>query len=123
MSVKPGVTPIPVVFHNLQEYDSHLIMQVITETEGNLTCNNMDRSHMSFSIGQLRFVESAQFLLASLDKLVKSNDPDSLLIVREYEPHLNRVGLFLKKGIYPYEYMDDFELTFRRNESSSERRF
>ena len=65
--------------------------------------------YISFSIGQLRFIDNAQFVLASLDKLVKSNDPDSLLIVREYEPDPNKVWLLFKKGIYPYEYMDDFE--------------
>ena len=58
--------------------------------------------YIYFSIGQL-------FLIASLDKLVKSNDSDSLLITKEYEPDLNKVELRLKKGIYPYEHMDDFE--------------
>ena len=65
-------------------------MPDISETTGDLKCiaNNMEK-YISFSIGQLRFIDSAQFLLASLDKLVKSNDPDSLLITKEYEPDLN----------------------------------
>ena len=29
LKTKPGVTKIPVVFHNLKGYDSHLIMQKI----------------------------------------------------------------------------------------------
>ena len=49
--------------------------------------------YICFSIGQLRFIDSLQFLNASLEKLVKSNDPDSLLIYSEYEPDLNKVEL------------------------------
>ena len=110
LSVKPGKTIIPVVFLNLRDYDSHLIMQAISETEGDLKCiaNNMEK-YIYFSIGQLRFIDSLQFVNASLDKLVKSNDPDSLLITSNYEPDFNKVGLLLKKEMYPYEYMDNFE--------------
>ena len=62
LSIKPGTRPIPVVFHNLRGYDSRLIMQAISETEGNLKCitNNMEK-YISFLVGQLRFVDSAQF--------------------------------------------------------------
>ena len=67
-------------------------MQAMSET-GDLKCiaNNMEKCISS--IGQLRFIDSAQFLLVSLDKLVKSNDCESLLITSEYEPDLNKVGL------------------------------
>ena len=63
-----GKTIIPVVFHNLRGYDSHLIMQAISETEGNVNviANNMEK-YISFSIGQLRFLDSLQFLNTSLD--------------------------------------------------------
>ena len=54
--------------------------------------------YISFSIGQLWFIDSLQSLNASLEKLVKSNDPDSLLITKEYEPHLNIAELLKKKG-------------------------
>ena len=92
--MKPDKTIIPVIFHNLRGYDSHLIMQAISETKEKLDCiaNNMEK-YISFSIWQLRFIDSLQFLNASLEKLVKSNDPDSLLITKEYEPDLNKVKL------------------------------
>ena len=69
-------------------------MQAISETKEKLDCiaNNMEK-YISFSIWQLRFIDSLQFVNASLEKLVKSNDPDSLLITKEYEPDLNKVKL------------------------------
>ena len=45
LKIKPGVTKIPVVFHNLKGYDSHLIMQKIHTAKGNITCipNNAEK--------------------------------------------------------------------------------
>jgi hypothetical protein len=62
---------IPVVFHNLKGYDSHLIMQHIGKFDGRISCipNNMEK-YLSFSLGNLVFIDSLQFLNASLDKLV-----------------------------------------------------
>ena len=49
LSLKPYKTIIQVIFHNLRGYDSHLIMQAISETEGDLKCitNNMEK-YISF---------------------------------------------------------------------------
>ena len=98
---------IPVVFHNLRGYDSHLIMQSIGALEGKITCipNNTEK-YISFAIGNLRFIDSAQFLLASLDKLVSANTPESFRITAQYEPDPIKQKLLLRKGIYPYEYID-----------------
>ena len=107
--LEPYKTIIPVFFHNLRGYDSHLIMQVISGMKEKLQCiaNNMESTFL-FSIGrQIRFLDSLQFLNAPLDKLVKSND--SFPITRKYEPDPNKVELLLKKGNYPYEYMDNFD--------------
>ena len=71
LRLSPKTTTIPVVFHNLRGYDSHLLMQAISKVEGRVSCipNNTEK-YISFSLGQLRFIDSAQFLLAPLDKLV-----------------------------------------------------
>ena len=73
LRLNPKTTTIPVVFHNLRGYDSHLLMQAISKVEGRVSCipTNTEK-YISFSLGQLRFIDSAQFLLASLDKLVSS---------------------------------------------------
>ncbi|MEW8548359.1 MAG: hypothetical protein AB2693_33055, partial [Candidatus Thiodiazotropha sp.] len=82
LKIQPYRTKIPVVFHNLKGYDSHLIMQKIHKAHGRITCipNNAEK-YISFSIGQLKFLDSFQFMASSLSKLVE-NTPD-LKITRE----------------------------------------
>ena len=103
-------TTIPVVFHNLRGYDSHLLMQAISRVEGRVSCipNNTEK-YISFSLGQLRFIDSAQFLLASLDKLVAANRPEAFKITAQYEPDHRKRQLLMRKGVYPYEYMASWE--------------
>ena len=101
---------IPVVFHNVKNYNSYLIMQELGKF--NLKINvipNSREKHMSFSINnKLRFIDSFQFLSSSLDSLVKnlSND-DFKYMTQEFDN--NVLGLVKRKGFYPYEYMSDFE--------------
>ena len=51
-----------------------------SKVEGRVSCipNNTEK-YISFSLGQLRFIDSAQFLLASPDKLVAANPPEVFL--------------------------------------------
>ena len=99
---------VPVVFHNLRGYDSHLLMQAISKVGGEITCipNNTEK-YISFSLGQLRFIDSAQFLLASLDKLVSANK--SFKIINTFQPDEDKRKLLMRKGVYPYEYMDSWD--------------
>ena len=48
-------------------------------------------------------------LLASLDKLVAANRPEAFHITARYEPDHQKRTLLLRKGVYPYEYMDSWE--------------
>ena len=107
LRLSPKTTTIPVVFHNLRRYDSHLLMQAISKVEGRVSCipNNTEK-YISFSLGQLRCIDSAQFLLAPLDKLVAANKPEAFQITARYEPDC---ALLMRKGLYPYEYMDSWE--------------
>ena len=110
LRLDPKTTVIPVVFHNLRGYDSHLLMQAISRVEGRISCipNNTEK-YISFSLGQLRFIDSAQFLPTPLDKLVAANPPETFQITAQYEPNQQRRELLLRKGVYPYEYMDSLE--------------
>ena len=109
LRLNPKTTAIPVVFHNLRGYDSHLLMQVMSRVKGMVSCipNNTEK-YISFSLGQLRFIDSAQFLLASLDKLVAANPAEAFQITARYEPNQQLRELLLRKGIYPYEHMDSW---------------
>ena len=109
LRLDPKTTTIPVVFHNLRGYDSHLLMQAISKVEGRVSCipNNTEK-YISFSLGRLRFIDSAQFLLAPLDKLVAANQPEAFEITAQYEPDHQKRQLLMRKGVYPYEYMDSW---------------
>ena len=106
----PKTTTIPVVFHNLRGYDSHLLMQAISKVEGEISCipNNTEK-YISFSLAQVRFIDIAQFLLASIDKLVAANPPEAFRITAQHEPNRERRELLMRKGVYPYEYMDTWD--------------
>ena len=66
---------IPVIFHNLSDYDSHIIMKGI----GAMECPddiepipyNMEK-YMAFKLGSLRFLDSMQFMKSGLDKLASN---------------------------------------------------
>ena len=92
LKIKPGITKIPVVFHNLKGHDSHLIMQKIHSTKGNITWvpNNAEK-YISFSVGQLRFLDSFQFMASSLAKLVDATDKDDFKITQNsFNPSRSR---------------------------------
>ena len=88
LRLDPKTTSIPVVFHNLRGYDSNLLMQAISKVQGRVSFipNNTEK-YISFSLGQLRFIDSAQFLLPSLDKLVAVNPPEAFQITAQHEPN------------------------------------
>ena len=109
LRIDPDKIKIPVFFHNLRGYDAHLIMQHIGEQDGTLSCipNNREK-YVSFSWRQLEFKDSAQFLLASLDKLVKSNKKETFKHTQKGQTN-EEFELLIRKGVYPYEYMDSWE--------------
>ena len=84
-------------------------MQAMSKVEGKVSCipNNTEK-YISLSLGQLRFIDSAQFLLASLDRLVSANQPEAFRVTAKYEPDEEKRSLLFRKGVYPYEYMDSW---------------
>ena len=111
--IGPGNFKIPIVFHNLRGYDGHFIMQnigKIVNEKGKLKIgvipNNMEKC-IGFTLGdQLTFIDSFQFMSSSLEKLVSNLPKDSLRYTSEvFEGR--KLELMYKKGVYPYDYMDD----------------
>ena len=107
LRLDPKKVQIPVLFHNLGGYDAHLLMQAMARVPGEIKCipNNTEK-YISFSLGNVKFIDSINFLQSSLDKLVKSTD--SFPIMQRTFMEEDKRRLLLKKGIYPYEYMDSF---------------
>ena len=100
---------IPIVFHNLKGYDGHFILKGFKKNffgKGNINCipNNMER-YLSFSIDNLRFIDSLQFMNASLDKLSSNLSFDEFIHIRRHS-FPDGVHLLLRKGVFPYEYWD-----------------
>ena len=62
---------LPVVFHNLRGYDSHLIIkkafEVVKDKENIDAIPNSGEKFMTFTIGNLKFIDSLQFLAGSLE--------------------------------------------------------
>ena len=107
LRIYPKTTPIPVVFHNLRGYDAHHLMQAMSLQQKEVTCiaNNMEK-YITFSLGNLRFIDSLNFMQGSLDSLASATPNESLKITSTIS---NGSELLYKKGIYPYEYMDSWE--------------
>ena len=84
---------VPVIFHNLRGYDSHLIIKEISkfDVKGNVIPNGLEK-YMAFTINtNLVFIDSMQFMNSSLDSLVKNySDNDIKYLSEEFS------GEFLK---------------------------
>ena len=118
---------IPVFFHNLTGYDSHLFIKKIGITEGNIDCiPNNEEKYITFSktikTGEYKnkrgetknkyfkivFKDSLKFLSASIDELVSNTPKDNLKIIDKHYPP-EQAKLLKQKGFFPYEYMDTIE--------------
>ena len=122
---------IPIVFHNLSGYDAHLFIKELasSSTEGakmGVIAKNKE-DYISFSIKEevdkyidkngiekskeieLRFIDSFKFMSSSLDSLVNNLARRGSEFFGFEEYSKNQYKLLIKKGIYPYEYMTDWD--------------
>ena len=115
---------IPVVFHNLKGYDSHFIMQEIGDiAKKNVYVDKKGREHemsinvipcnmekyMAFMLGQhLVFIDSFQFMSSSLSNLVNNLPAEAFKHTGQVFQG-EQLSLMIKKGVYPYDYMNSFE--------------
>ena len=82
---------IPVILHNLRGYNTE--------------------KYISFSIDNLDFIDSLQFMNVSLDKLVfnVTKDCSDKFPILKQQIDSDKIPL-LRKGVYPYDYMDCAEV-------------
>ena len=101
---------VPVIFHNLRGYDSHLIFNELDKLDVKISVipNGLEKYMALFLNKNLVFIDSMQFINSSLDKLVKNlSDEDFKYLVEEFGSE--NLELLKQKGDYPYEYMNSFE--------------
>ena len=124
---------IPVVFHNLAGYDAHLFIRELAKytKDVGVIAKNME-DYISFSIKveadryvdknreekykeiDLRFIDSFKFMSSSLDSLLNNLGRGGHKFWGFEKYSNSQRELLIKKGIYPYEYMDNWN---RFNES------
>ncbi|XP_049887050.1 uncharacterized protein LOC126381638 [Pectinophora gossypiella] len=110
---------LPVFFHNLSGYDSHLFIRELGEMPGNLnllakTKENYISFTKLFSLGNnqympIRFVDSFRFLGTSLEKAAENLNKSDFIHLSHFYPLKEQFDLLTRKGIYPYEYMCDWK--------------
>ena len=121
---------IPVIFHNLKRYDSHLLLPELGKFNKKISIipNNM-QTYMSFSVGNektykdnktgkpkkkdwfnLRFIDSFGFMASSLSQLVVDLKQSGL---DKFKNVLQEFGsdaeLMTRKGIYPYSFINGYD--------------
>ena len=119
---------IPVVFHNLAGYDAHLFIRELAKytTHMGVIAKNVEDC-ISFSIKvevdkyvdkegnerpreiELRFIDSFKFMSSSLDSLVNNLAKGGHKFWGFEEYSDKQRELLIRKGIYPYEYMDSWD--------------
>ncbi|XP_023314539.1 uncharacterized protein LOC111693627 [Trichogramma pretiosum] len=109
---------VPVIFHNLSGYDSHLfIREVATGFPGRVWVLPQTKeryiSFVKFMEDQrlsFRFIDSFKFMASSLDKLAKNlKQQPTLRKVFGQDYNGAQIDLLTKKGVFPYEYISSLE--------------
>ena len=122
---------IPVVFHNLLGYDAHLFIRELAASVpggakmGVIAKNKEDYVTFSIKVAvdkyvdkngvekdkeiEVRFIDSFKFMSSSLDSLTNNlvHGGQELFGFEEYTPA--QYELLVKKRIYPYEHMSEWE--------------
>ena len=118
---------LPVIFHNLQNYDAHLFIKQLGKLPGRFKCiPSTEEKYISFSkhiqVGEyrsrkqdkmipiyfeIRFIDSFKFMALSLEKLVGNLDEEKDFLNTKQE-FKGKYKYFTRKGVYPYDYVDDF---------------
>lgn len=108
---------IPCFLHNLSNYDSHFIVTELGYDTNSITViPNSEEKFISFSKYvtnnfTIRFVDTFRFMSSSLSTLASNLISPNLSAFRETAKHFTSKDMTLvtRKGVYPYEYTDNWE--------------
>ena len=101
-----------VMFHNLRNFDADILCESLGQFKDyRLSCiPQTSERYVSFTLGDLRFLDSFQFLPSSLESLVDNLKQDGVdafsHLCSEFQK--DEIELLTRKGIYPYDYMNSF---------------
>ncbi|XP_048482323.1 uncharacterized protein LOC125489689 [Plutella xylostella] len=109
---------VPVILHNLSNYDAHFIVHALNFAEGEVYIIPQNKEkYISFSKMlningkrvSLRFIDSCKFLSSSLESLASHLNDDQFNELRKEYPRNEDFNLLKRKGVYPYEFMTSFD--------------
>ena len=105
----PKSWKLPVVIHNLNGYDGHLIVKALKSEFGRVGVipQNLEK-YLSLTVGRLKFPDSFQFTPKSLDFLSKTLEDDEFKYLVE-SCTTSHFDLVRRIGVYPYVFMDSVE--------------
>ena len=101
---------VPVIFHNLRGYDSHLIFNELDKFDVKIKVipNGLEKYMAFFLNKNLVFIDSMQFMNSSLEKLDKNlSDDDFKYLTEEFGS--KNLELLKQKDAYLYQCMDSFK--------------
>ena len=109
---------VPIIFHNLKSYDSHFVIKHFQrkfvehrDSNNKLSFDDVivtplnSEKYLQFQIGNLRFLDSFQFLSTSLDELVRLLLKSGKQNFPHTSKYLGNDDVVFAKGVYPYAYM------------------
>jgi len=110
---------LPIIFHNGKNYDAHFVLKHFErkwvehrDKNGKISFDDVsvipqnNEKYLQFQIGNVRFLDSFQFISASLDELVSFLLRDGKGAFSHTRKHLNADDdIIFAKGVYPYSFM------------------
>ena len=117
---------IPVFFHNFRGYDSHLVVRALGVDKNrklDIISQGMEKYLVIRWGNHIEFKDTLQFLGSSLDNLTKSllqSGEKHFSNLRKLFPEEENFKLLLRKGVYPYDWVDDWKKLEETNLPSRE---
>lgn len=102
---------IPVFFHNLN-YDKNVFFKSLVNYENIKNVSILpdnEESYKAFSVGKLHFLDSAKFMMSSLDELIKNLPSDSIKFLKQLSKSDMEEKYMMKKGFFPYDWFDSVD--------------
>ncbi|GBC01683.1 hypothetical protein RclHR1_42980001, partial [Rhizophagus clarus] len=102
-------TPIPVIFHNFQGYDSHLVCESVGRSANALHIQVIAETferYKSIKVGQLKYIDSQQFMNNSLANLTKNLGDDHPITSQHFKGFTPGQISLATHPIYCYDYID-----------------
>ena len=101
---------LPIIFHNLQGYDGHIIFKELNNFDMDIeVIPKTIEKYMSIFVNKnITFIDSLQFIKASLDILASNlEDNDFRYLMSEFT--IDKLEILKRKDADPYEWVDSYK--------------